>query len=73
MSHSDRTLVIKNHWLENKHVAGKFLSVVYIVRNPYDAYVAEFNRLHSAGRTHIGHATEKQFADGKVIMLTILK
>ena len=59
---SDRTLVVKDH-LFNTNIDKKYHSLIFIVRNPYDAYVAEFNRQHSNG--HVGHAAEKLFATGK--------
>ena len=36
-----------------------YQSVIFVVRNPYDAYMAEYNR--QASQNHLGYATETDF------------
>ncbi|KAL5017001.1 hypothetical protein ScPMuIL_006590 [Solemya velum] len=55
-------LLIKTHeWGENERQ--KFEKAVLLIRNPFDALLAEFNRRVGG---HRGHATEEHFRDGTV-------
>lgn len=52
------TIAIKNHGMGGLESAG---AVLLIMRNPYDAFKAEFNRKQTeknvdGGRSHVGHA-----------------
>jgi len=38
---SGRTIAIKNHWQDKMEFAD---GIILIIRNPYDAIIAEFNR-----------------------------
>lgn len=59
-----KTIAIKNHGLD---YVEKAAAVLLIMRNPYDAFKAEFNRKQTDrnpdgnGRSHIGHADPKAF------------
>jgi len=57
LSDYSKTIVIKKHEYPMK--MGPEQNVILIIRNPFDAYIAEFNR-QSGG--HVGHANEKVFS-----------
>ena len=53
--------LIKRHPFEQKFLEQfNFHSVLLIVRNPYYAFIAEYNRMKS-GKNHVGIADEKMF------------
>ncbi|CAK8683719.1 unnamed protein product [Clavelina lepadiformis] len=58
-----RSVVVKDHML-NENRMSLYESAILIVRNPYDAVVAEFNRVAS-NRNQTGFASEKQFQSQK--------
>ena len=61
------TIVVKNHDLSNYHVLGlrDAKGILLLVRNPYDAILAEFNRQQSENNghntKHTGRASMEQF------------
>ena len=59
-SEENRTFVIKNHLFDNN--VEDYHSVIFLVRNPYDAYIANFNRVES-GNNHVGLADARDFAE----------
>ena len=52
-----RTIVVKKH--EYPANSGPDQNAILLLRNPFDAYKAEFNRLFAG---HVGHANDKLFA-----------
>jgi len=60
-SELNRTFVIKNHLLEDDLPVTNFTSIIFLVRNPYNAYIADFNRIYSEGQNHVGYAKENAF------------
>lgn len=62
---SGKTIACKNHGLEYLEDSA---GVILVLRNPYDAFKAEFNRKQTErnvdglkGRSHVGHADPKAF------------
>ena len=60
-SELSRTFVIKDHMLY-KDTMRRYPSAIFLVRNPYDAYVADFNRIYSKDKNPVGFANETTFA-----------
>ena len=65
-SEQKRTFIIKNHLFQNN--VKKFHSVIFLIRNPYDAIVADFNRCFSE-KNHVGYASEEAFTKSKSLHL----
>jgi len=54
--------VIKDHLFSNTGGAsrlGRYDGLILLIRNPYDAHVAEFNRIHSKSKR--GYASNEEF------------
>ena len=60
--------LIKFHAFD-KNIAKKFKfrSVLFIVRNPYDAFIAEYNRENTGGN-HLGILNEERFYSAGTIL-----
>ena len=52
-----KTFVIKDHMFSNS--MRKWHSAIFLVRNPYDAQVADFHRMQSS--SHVGYAKPSDF------------
>ena len=52
-----RTLVVKDHMFQNNMKI--YNSAILLIRNPYKAHIAEFNRQKSSNKT--GYATDADF------------
>ena len=53
------TFVIKDHMLGGASIKRYYESVVLLIRNPYFAHIAEFNRMKSEGK--VGFARKEDF------------
>lgn len=47
----------------------KFERAIVLVRHPAGALLSEFNRQHSQGEDHVGHASDIAFRTGKYNIL----
>ena len=64
--------LIKFHAFD-KNIAKKFKfrSVLFIVRNPYDAFIAEYNRENTGGN-HLGILNEERFYSAGTILSLVV-
>ena len=61
-----RSVVVKDHMLANNTMSS-YQSAILIIRNPYDAMIADFNRFASDG-DHTAVVSEKRFqSKGKYV------
>ena len=58
-------VVIKTHKLATEPHNPSYARAILIIRSPFDAIVSEFNRLNSAGHSHIGTASKAAYQTGR--------
>lgn len=52
------TFGVKDHYIHGKKRSGSYEKAIILIRNPYDAFVAEFNR---KSKGHVGHRNSDDF------------
>ena len=61
-----RTIIVKHHY--SVLSGGEEKNAVLIIRNPFDAHIAEFHRSDRSSGGHVGHATSIRFASSGTFM-----